>query len=163
MTEFERFDQNARSKGVFVDTNLLVLVIVGSVNPERISNFKRTAGYSAVDWELIMGIWTQIPRLFTVPHVLAEVSALTDLKGPELDLARSVLEKTIGLLEEVPVASADACSSPLYRRLGLTDAAVAVAARQLGCSVITNDAALYSALLGEGRVVVKFDRLRELL
>jgi len=27
MTEFERFDRNARSRGVIIDTNLLVLLI----------------------------------------------------------------------------------------------------------------------------------------
>lgn len=46
MTDLERFDQNARSNGVLVDTNLLVLLIVGAVNRERISRFKRTNHYT---------------------------------------------------------------------------------------------------------------------
>ncbi len=49
------------------------------------------------------------------------------------------------------------------RRFAQEGAAIAIAAKQLDCSVITNDSALYSALLGEGRVVVKFDHLREFL
>jgi hypothetical protein len=33
-----------RAKGVLVDTNLLVLLLVGAVNKQRIPRFKRTAG-----------------------------------------------------------------------------------------------------------------------
>lgn len=67
------------------------------------------------------------------------------------------------LLEELPVASGQACESPLSMRLGLTDAAIAVAAKQRGCSVVTNDAGLYAALSADGTAVVQFDHLREFL
>jgi hypothetical protein len=38
--------------------------------------------------------------LYTVAHVLAEVSNLTDLRGPERLLARRVLKETVSLLKE---------------------------------------------------------------
>ncbi|MFN3326862.1 MAG: hypothetical protein ACK5AZ_25495 [Bryobacteraceae bacterium] len=85
MSDFESFDRNARINGVLVDTNLLVLLVVGSVDRERVSRFKRTSDYSSADWDLLTGILEQISQRYTVPHVLAEVSALTDLRGPELD------------------------------------------------------------------------------
>ena len=66
-----------------------------------------------------------IPRRYSIAHVLAEVSTLTDLKGQESrDLAREMLHDTISQMEELPIASLDACESPYYRRLGLTDAAI---------------------------------------
>jgi hypothetical protein len=55
MTEFERFDQNARTKGILIDTKLLVLLVVGSVNRDRIPAFKRTSGYTPADWESAHG------------------------------------------------------------------------------------------------------------
>lgn len=163
MTELDQFDQSARSRGVLVDTNLLVLLVVGFVNRDRIPRYKRTSGYNAADWDLLAGMFERFPQRFTVPHVLAEVSALTDLKGPELEEARAILHQLIRLLEELPVASVQACASPLYTRLGLTDAAIAVAAKQRGCSVVTNDAGLYAASSADGTTVVKFDHLREFL
>jgi predicted nucleic acid-binding protein len=163
MTEFDRFDRNARSRGLLIDTNLIVLLIVGAVNRDRIPRFKRTTAYTAADWDLLAGIVEQVPRRYTLPHILAEVSALTDLKGPELDSARAILHNTITLMDELPFASADACASPYYRRLGLTDAAIVMVARQQGCSVLTNDSGLYTALSEEGASVVKFDHLRDLL
>jgi predicted nucleic acid-binding protein len=163
MTDIERFDRNARSRGLFIDANLLVLLIVGSVNRERIARFKRTSEYTSADWDLLTGLLEHAPRRYATPHVLAEVSTLIDLKGPELETAREILHNAISLMEEVPISSVDACGSIYYRRLGLTDAAIALAAKQQGCSVVTNDSDLYVALLQEGASVVKFDYLREML
>lgn len=154
------FDRNARSNGLLVDTNLLVLLIVGSVNRDRVSRFKRTTDYSPADWDLLIGILEQISRRYTIPHVLSEVSALSDLRGPELETARSVLHNLIGEMLELNIPSANACASPLYFRLGLTNAAIAQAAKVQGCSVLTNDSGLYAALAEEGSHVAMFNHFR---
>ena len=105
--------------------------------------------------------WKQVPRRYSISHILAEVSNLIDLKGPEGEIARTILHKLIALMEELPVASLDACESPIYSRLGLTDAAIGLAAKERGCTVLTNDSGLFLALLQAGASVVKFDSLRE--
>lgn len=163
MTQFDRFERNARMNGLLVDTNLLVLMVVGTVNRERIPYFKRTSSYTPVDWDLLAGILEQISHRYTLPHVLSEVSGLTDLKGPELGVARITLRKLISLLQEIPMPSGEACADPVYLRLGITDAAIAAAARQNGCSVLTNDSGLYTALSADGLHVVMFDHIRECL
>ena len=105
-----------------------------------------------------------IQRQYSIAHVLAEVSNLTDLKGEEeRETAREMLHDTISQMEELPIASLDACESPYYRRLGLTDAAIGLAVKQRGCSVVTNDSGLYLALLEEGASVLNFDDLRKML
>jgi predicted nucleic acid-binding protein len=163
MTDLHDLDTNARTNGLLVDTSLLVLLIVGSVNRDRVSRFKRTTGYSSADWDLLIGILEQISQRFTLPHVLAEVSALTDLKGPELETARTVLHKLIGEMRELQIPSADASATAIYLRLGLTDAAIAEAARLQGCSVLTNDSGLYAALADAGSYVAMFNHLRDML
>jgi hypothetical protein len=40
---------SARSSGLLVDTNLLVLFAVGTVNLDRIETFKRTSKYTKAD------------------------------------------------------------------------------------------------------------------
>ena len=62
------------SKGLLVDTNLLVLYAVGLVNPDRISTFKRTRKYSKDDFELLLRVLAEYRPLCTVAHILAEVS-----------------------------------------------------------------------------------------
>src|SRR5258708_19483652 len=75
-------DLNTRA-GLLVDTNLLVLFIVGAVNLDRIESFKRTRQYSKTDCQLLLRVIDGFTPLYTLAHVMAEVSNLTDLAGPE--------------------------------------------------------------------------------
>jgi len=43
-----------RSKGLLVDTNLLLLYIVGSLNPEKIARHKRTDKFTIEDYKLFL-------------------------------------------------------------------------------------------------------------
>ena len=67
--------------GILVDTNLLVLFAVGSANRRRIEAFKRTRQYTVADFELLLRVLANQKSLYTIAHVLAEVSNLTDLPG----------------------------------------------------------------------------------
>lgn len=147
--------------GLLIDTNLLILFIVGRVNPKRIQSFKRTTGYDLAAYELLVKTMASFGRLFTVAHVMAEVSNLTDLDGQERLEARRVLAETIAVLHEPHVASVQASRNWSYSDLGLTDAAISLVARELGCTVLTDDLDLYLLLAREGLPVEKFSHLRE--
>ncbi len=67
--------------GLPVDTNLLVLFVVGAVNRERIESFERTSSYTKEDYKLLLQFLANFKKLHTSPHVLAEVSNLADLCG----------------------------------------------------------------------------------
>ena len=74
------FDAETRA-GLLVDTNLLVLYVVGGVNRNRIDTFKRTTRYTKSDYDLLLRVIAKFNPLYAVAHVLAEVSNLTDLPG----------------------------------------------------------------------------------
>jgi hypothetical protein len=116
--------------GLLIDTNLLVLFTVGSVNPDRIETFKRTSAYNREDYELLVRVMNDFNPLYTVAHVMAEVSNLTDLKGLERLRARSVLAETIAVLKEPHVSSLQASGRSPYEDLGLADSAISVIARE---------------------------------
>ena len=79
--------------GLLIDTNLLVLLIVGSVNANRIATFKRTSKYSPSGFrELLLNEIRPFKVLYTVAHVMAEVSNLTDLTGNERSRAGRLAE-----------------------------------------------------------------------
>lgn len=147
--------------GLLIDTTLLVLYAVGGVNRNRIQNFKRTSGYDHQDYELLVRTMDSFGMLYTVPHVMAEVSNLIDLAGPEGLQARRVLATTIAVLQETNVPSLQASRSSCCEALGLADAAISIAAREKKCSVLTDDLDLYRSLAKEGLPVVKFSHLRE--
>ena len=74
-----------RSKGVLVDSNLLVLLLVGLVNKRRIPEFKRTQNFAIEDFDTLSELVEWLGPLRTTPHVLSQVSDLTDLYGRELE------------------------------------------------------------------------------
>jgi len=147
--------------GLLVDTNLLVLFAVGSVNRRRIEVFKRTRQYTIGDFELLLRVLGNRSSLYAVAHVLAEVSNLTDLPGLERHLVREILKQTISLLTEAEIASARAADEPVYPRLGLVDAAIAAVAREHKCTVLTDDLDLYLALQRDQIEVINFTHMRE--
>ena len=151
---------SARTDRLLVDTNLLVLYAVGTVNRNRIEAFKRTSKYTVQDFDLLLRVLGQWRSLHTVPHVLAEVSNLTDLRGEERSRSREVLKGTISLLIEVELPSIRAAQDPTYLDLGLVDAAIATAAREHGCTVLTDDLDLYLLLLRDNIEAVNFTHLQ---
>src|SRR2546425_8084710 len=94
--------------GLLVDTNLLVLFAIGTVNRNRIEMFKRTRQYTKADYDLLLRVLDKFNSRYTAAHVLAKVSNLTDLPGAERQQARRVLKETISLLSEVEMSSARA-------------------------------------------------------
>jgi len=147
---------------LLVDTNMLVLFAVGRVNRGRIETFKRTRKFASRDFDLllrVLGRW-RTGTLYTVPHVLAEVSNLTDLKGSEGPQIRQFLKETISLLFEVKIPSVKAALDPTYTSLGLVDAAIAAVAREHKCTVLTDDLDLYLRLQRDAVSVVNFTHLQ---
>ncbi len=115
-----------KGKGVFVDANLLVLLLVGKVNLARIVKFKRTQNFEVSDFFLLERLvaWFGNP-LVSTPHVLSQVSDLTDLSGCELSKVRTLLKTTIEIASERYSPALELVRHPLFERFGLGDASVA--------------------------------------
>jgi predicted nucleic acid-binding protein len=148
--------------GLLIDSNLLVLFTVGTVNPARIPIFKRTSSYDRDAFELLVRVMNRFERIYTVAHVMAEVSNLTDLNGQERLHARRILAATVTLFQEPHVPSRQAAAGSPYEDLGLADSAISIVAREKKCTVLTDDLSLYLSLMGEKLPAVNFTHLRQL-
>jgi rRNA-processing protein FCF1 len=160
MTSADPWSEFDTQAGLLIDTNLLVLFIVGSVNLNRIENFKRTRQYSKSDYQLLVRVLGCFEALYTLAHVMAEVSNLTDLTGSERLRARHMLKEMLAVLREPEMASVRAAQGPTYESLGLVDSAISAVAREHKCAVLTDDLDLYLALSREGTAVLNFTHLR---
>ena len=151
-----------RGAGVFVDTNLLVLLLVGSVNPHRIANFKRTQDYTVGDFRLLRRLvdWFGKPLVAT-PHVLSQVSDLTDLSGREAIAVRELFRSTVGVIDERYHEARSLVVHPLFQRFGLGDASVAAVCAQ-NIVVLTADVQLQVALGSLGLDAINFNHVRSL-
>lgn len=143
---------------VLVDTQLLVLLVVGSTRPDLISRHKRTKGaYTRTDFNLLLDLLGYAPKFLFCPHVAAEVSNLvSQYKEPDRAALMAVLKALLNNASEAPIPSALAMDQPEYVALGLADAA------QLAlCSpdsvLLTDDGPLFQAANARGVMALSFN------
>ena len=111
--------------GVFVDSNLLVLLVVGSVGRDLIAKHRRLREYTADDYDILDKLLRPVDQVFVTPNTLTEASNLLGLHAdPERSRFFDMLRFFIQRSEEVVVTSVEASSNDEFRRLGLTDAAL---------------------------------------
>ena len=154
-----------RSSGFFIDANLFVLLVVGSVGTELIAKHRRLREYSEEDYETLVSLLELGDRVFVTPNTLTETSNLLAQHGdPErshfFDRLRFIIQES----EEVVVASAAASSNSAFGRLGLTDAALLEVVTK-ETPLVTVDLGLYLAALDKGKgeeLAVNFTHLRNL-
>ena len=136
--------------GAFIDTNLLVLLVVGSVDRKLVDTHPRTPTFKPEDYDRLFGIINKLKRVFVTPNTLTETSNL--LKQPRDKQAIDRLRSLIGESEERVVASATAAHNSEFARLGLTDTVLleVISAKR---PLITVDLELYRAAFSKGEEV----------
>lgn len=148
-----------RSRGGLIDTNLLVLLLVRTVEKKQIGRFKRTQNFAIEDYEVLARLAGVLGRLFTTPHVLSQVSDLTDMSDQHLARARALFSTAVEQMEEFYTPSKDLVRHDLFDRLGLTDAAIATVCSK-GILVVTADLDLHIALQNRGADSLNFNHVR---
>ncbi len=143
-----------------LDTNLMVLLIVGLASQEYILRHKRTQSYTVEDFLLLQDILARAPSVITIPHVLAETSNLVrQFAEPGRTRLCAVLQNFVVDCVETTVASKAAAGRPEFRFLGLTDAALLEAQNDTSV-LLTDDLDLYVASVSAGRQAINFSHLR---
>ncbi len=159
MTELDRLIEKHSRSGLLVDSNLLLLLLVGRTEPERVELFKRTKDrLNRGDYDLLETFVERFSRVLTTAHILTEVSNLGALKGEVLSRFRSAMSSGIALMDELHRDSKSVSAHSAFKRLGLADAAIMTL-----CSktlVLTDDAALFVSLHGEGIDAINFNHIR---
>ena len=147
----------------FIDANLLLLLVVGSVNRDAIARHRRLREFTRDDFGILLNLINQVERVLVTPNTLTETSNLLSLHGePErsrfFERLRLIIEQT----EEIVVASANASSNNAFTRLGLTDAALLEVATK-ETPIITVDFGLYLAASSSNPgSAINFTHLRNL-
>ena len=147
-------------KGILLDTNLLLLYLIGLFDPDRIERFKRTEKFSYEDFQILLRIMSPFKIILTLPHVLAEVNSLSgQLHSNILASFREKFKAQIELFKEASPTSIKASQRQEFRYLGLTDSAIIL--ESIGkWLVLTDDLPLYVALNRAGVDVLNFTAIR---
>jgi rRNA-processing protein FCF1 len=151
--------QKYRKKGLLVDTNLLLLFLVGNLNPQLIASSKRTRGFTVGDFELLKDFMESFDAIVTTPNILTEVSNLAEFSGK----IRSDYFKQFGIsiakFDERFFAAKGFCSENYFEKFGLTDTAIIHSSRDKYL-VITDDFPLSNYLRTNDVDVINFTHLR---
>ena len=162
MDEITELVKSHKGRGVLVDTNLLLVYLVGMLDPGRLTKFKRTAAFTADDFYLLARLLRFLGKIVTTPNILTEVNSLSNQlpeavkKGYYAAFARRIL-----LMDEHYIASEQVTSLDSFARLGLTDLGIAELARH-SYLVLTDDFRLTHHLHSLGVEAINFNHVRDL-
>jgi hypothetical protein len=144
-----------------LDTNLLLLFIVGTASPEYINKHKKLTEFSIDDYDLLKGIISMAPEVLLTPNTLTETSNLAAyIANPAKIRIFEVLQQIIQNSNEHYIESCTAADRHEFIRLGLTDAALIEASTDKAV-VLTADLDLYLATLSQGSQALNFNHLRD--
>lgn len=131
----------------FIDANLLVLLVVGSVDRRQVGAHRRARRFAPEDYDRLLKMIDTLGHVLVTPNTLTEASNLLESRSDHrfLDRLRLVIDRS----EEIVVASAKAARNAAFPRLGLTDAALLEAVSEER-PLITTDLDLYTAALSKG-------------
>ena len=144
---------------LFIDANLIVLLVVGQAGRNLIDRHRRTRRFAVEDYDRLIQAISPVDELRVTPNTLTEAS---NLLGQHGEPQRSRLLLRLGeLIEgspEIVVASAEAARNAAFPRLGLTDAAL-LEVVSADAPLLTVDLDLYRAALASGEeAAINFNR-----
>jgi hypothetical protein len=149
-----------RNKGILIDTNLLLLYLVGSYDLSWIEKFKPTKShFEKRDYYLLVQFLQPFKIIVTTPNILTEVSNHSENKLPPEYY--STFASWVSGSNEHYMQSKDICSHKHFQKFGLTDCGIATLA-QNKYLVITVDFPFYGYLQGIGVDVINYNQLRPL-
>ena len=110
-------------KYVYLDANLLVLLVVGETDSKLIAKHKRLSEFDEEDYERLVTLLSRMGQILVTPNTLTEASNLLAQHGePEKSRIFEMLRILIEEYEEIVVTSQIASHNKEFKRLGLTDA-----------------------------------------
>lgn len=151
-----------RSRGLLVDSDLLLVLCVGSVDRNLVREFKRTNAYSENDYDILCRFVGFFQKIFTTPNILTEVNNLgRNLKGKRRNEFQKAFSRITNSLLEQYTESRAAVNIPIFRDCGLADSVTfCVSQSSRGCLLLTDDLQLAGKVRKNGGAALNFTQLR---
>ena len=146
---------------VLLDTNLLVLFVVGLTSKDLIERHKRLSEFVPEDYDALLRILKNASEVLVTPNTLTETSNLAaHIAEPARARVFATLREVIARSTEVTITSKTAAAREEFVRLGLTDAAIISATRE-DTVLLTTDLSLYLATIAVGSQALNFNHIRD--
>jgi hypothetical protein len=160
MTYIDQLLVKYKQKGVFVDTNMLVLYIMGTNDVASANKTILGKNYTERDFERIAAFIEYFDRRVTSPHILTETS---DLLGENNEF-HLFLREFIMNADEKYEPSLNLAPNNYFLNFGLADSSIIYASTNIHKGthlVFTAESNLYGYLTNLGVDAVNLDLLRK--
>jgi rRNA-processing protein FCF1 len=164
ITDYAPVVAKYRRRGVILDSNLLLLLLVGRYVPQAIGDFKllTNQGFTVTDFEQLRQLVSAFSKIIITPHIMTEVSNQCGQykRRSRLDLMAGIAELISQCAEEFR-SSKELVVRADFPAFGLTDTAIS-AVTPGSYLVLTKDFALASHLSKLGVDALNFTQFRDL-
>lgn len=148
-------------QSILLDSNLLLLLLIGRLGHKEVENFKKTRNFTTEDAQLLENHIKGEKKFIITPHVVAETSNLIDWLDPSRKAAAYFsLSQYLQQAEEIYEPSKELIQTPVACKLGITDAALFQLTTQRGVELVTADLELYHWASNQKASAVNFHHLR---
>ncbi|MDA5548339.1 hypothetical protein OP862_10105 [Yersinia massiliensis] len=121
-----------------IDTNLLLLFVIGSVDHGNyINSSKRLGDFTFDDYKILIEYISSFQNFATTPYILTEVSNLIDLHDYASDQAYDTVQYIAKMAEVIDVIPRNDTQHTHFKKYGITDVNILNIA--LTRPVVTND------------------------
>lgn len=147
-----------------LDSQLLLLYVVGATSRDYIDKHKPLKAYSVADFDLLLLLPGEYSQLLLTPNTLSETSNFVDhIAEPARTRIYEVFKAMLTLpeFEERYEPSRQVAEQVELPRLGLTDCALLSLCVERQTPLLTADLQLYLSALRRGGEVVNFNHLRD--
>lgn len=150
-----------RNRIAVIDTNLLLVYLVGCVEPQLIIKFKKTnSRYCVEDFKILDELFGNFNKFVTTPNVLTEVSNLGgQLSGQNKECFFALLSGFIQKTAEKYIPSPEISKDNLFIKYGITDRGLLELASKEHL-IITDDFRLSAYCNSLGFHSINFNHLR---
>lgn len=159
-----RIDRHLRN-GVLVDTNLLLVYLVGyydyATGYQTVNRSRYTKGtYDPGDFDILNAMLERFRKRITTPHILAEVSNLVNQLPTGADtFCIELLKNIIPALQERTIPAEELAKENAFVAFGVADTSI-IKAAQDPCLVLTDDFKLSGYMASNGMDVLNFHEIK---
>jgi hypothetical protein len=147
-------------RSALIDTNLLLLLIVGLFDKKLIEKHKRTQAFTIADFELLIQCIGGADIIWITTHCLAEVSNLIKQTNQSIKIGLiQFLINVTSKFKESYVSKDLIFVKDCFPRLGVADTGIMIKAKRVDC-LFTVDFNLYIEASRNGYKVINFNHLR---
>lgn len=156
-TNYQFFKNSCKRQGLLLDTNILLLYLVGQQNADDIKNHKRINIYTDYEYHILIDLIQDAKptRILITSYVLSELSNLLPIdngRNNNLSPYYNTAYQHLNTMHEshYPMKNILANDRTILPLLGFADTSIYNIAKR-GCAIITDDNKLYGELQKAGR------------